>query len=165
MSTQAIAVERKLTRYFPAPDESVQESLSIAMHVTVHSDATRIFQALTRPEFLETWIALPGDDTDCFLVAWQQTGSYRFDHYRRGRRDLIVSGDYRICRRRKMLFTWSMKGDRCHAESLVYIRLHGNFTSTILELHHRGIACGADHQWQQEMWSRSMDRFTRLFRG
>lgn len=133
------------------------------MTVSVGSDASRIFQALTSPEYLETWISLPGDRADSYLVAWQQSGSYRFDHYRSGRRDLIISGEYRICRRRKLLFTWKTSGDRMGSDSLVYIGLHGNFRSTILELHHRGISSFAEYTWQQEMWHRSLDRLVRLF--
>jgi activator of Hsp90 ATPase-like protein len=163
MSTQAITVERKLTRYFRAPNQSVQESRNIAMRVSVASDANRIFQVLTSPEYLETWITLPGDSDDSYLVAWQDSGSYRIDHYQEGRRDLMITGDYRICRRRKMLFTWRTSGDRAGSESLVYIGLHGNFSSTILELHHRGITSAAEHTWQQEMWHRSLDRLVRLF--
>ncbi|HUB18808.1 MAG TPA: SRPBCC domain-containing protein [Acidobacteriaceae bacterium] len=135
------------------------------MRLSIPADAARIFQAFTQPEYLETWIAFPGDDADSYLVAWRQPDSYRFDHYRSGGRDLIVSGTYRFCRRRKMLFTWRMSGHREQAESLVYIRLFGNFSSTILELHHRGIASAADSLWLQEMWARSLDRLARLFPG
>lgn len=163
MSTQAIAVERKLTKYFRAPDPGLHESFNIGVSVTVPSDASRIFQALTKPEFLETWVTFPEDDADCRVVAWQQGGGYRFEHYRGERRDLTVSGDYRICRRRKMLFSWKMMGDRGVSESLVFICLHGNFTSTILELHHRGIASVEDYGWQQQMWNLSLDRLSRLF--
>lgn len=165
MSTQAIAVERKLTKYFGASSPCVNESLNIAMRISVQSDASRVFQALTRPEYLETWITLPGDGEDSWVVAWQQGNSFRFDHYRDRRRDVMICGDYRICRRRKLLFTWMRRGDVATTESLVYIRLYGNFTSTILELHHRGIPSASEHGWQQEMWSLSLDRFSRLFGG
>ena len=165
MSTQAIAVERKLTKYFRAPNQHPHHSRNIAMQVAIHSDANRIFQALTRPEYLETWIELPRDGRNSYLVGWQQGNSYRLDHYQGGRRDLAISGEYRICRRRRMLFTWAVSGDRIASESLVYIALHGNFSSTILELHHRGITSTTEHLWQQEMWLRSLDRLTRLFNG
>ncbi len=163
MSTQAITVERKLTKYFRAPNQGVQESRNIAMRVSVASDANRIFQVLTSPEYLETWITLPGDTADSYLVAWHQGAAYRIDHYRAGRRDLMITGDYRICRRRKLLFTWKTSGDRMGSDSLVYIGLHGNFSSTVLELHHRGISSEAEHAWQQEMWIRSLARLVRLF--
>ncbi len=165
MSTQAIALERKLTKYFRAPNQGAHESLNIAMRVNLSSDVSRIYQALTQPEYLETWITLPDDTPGSYLVAWQLGGSFRLDHYREGRRDLVVSGDYRVRRRRKMLFSWKMKGDRATAESLVFIGLHGNFTSTILELHHRGISSVQDHGWQQEMWERSLERLSQLFGG
>jgi len=163
MSTQAVTVERKLTRYFRSPDRDPRESFSIAKRITIQTDANRLFQALTRPEYLETWVRLPGDNADSYLVAWHQQESYRLDHYHNGRRDMIIRGDYRICRRRKLLFSWKMSGDMAAPESLVYVGLHGNFTSTLLELHHRGISTASDYLWQQEMWNNSLDRLARLF--
>lgn len=163
MSTQAITADRKLTRYFQTADRDVNSGLNIACSVTLHSDAVRVFQALTRPEFLETWITLPGDDVACYLVAWQQDGGYQLDHYRDGSRDLMIRGDYRICRRRKLLFTWRMSGELNSPESLIYVGLHGNFTSTILELHHRGLSSEQEYLWQQEMWNSSLDRLQRIF--
>jgi uncharacterized protein YndB with AHSA1/START domain len=165
MSTQTLPIERKLTKYFRAPDQEFGDALKIAMRFTVNTDAARIFQALTKPEYLETWVSLPGDDGSSYLAAWRDEEGFRLDHYRGGRRDLIIRGTYRICRRRKMLFTWTMTGDRLAHESLVYVRLHGNFTSTIVELHHRGISSMSDYSWQKEMWRNSIDRLVRLFPG
>lgn len=163
MSTQAIAVERKLTKYFRGSDLTSGDPFNIAMRIAVDADAARIFETLTRPEYLETWMTLPGDGEDCYLVAWKQRGSFRLDHYRHGRRDVMIRGEYRICRRQKMLFTWRVSGETAGPETLVYIGLHGNFASTIVELHHRGIPSAAEFSWQQEMWSGSLDRLMRLF--
>jgi hypothetical protein len=163
MSTQAIAVERKLSRYFRTSHEDPDDSFNIAKRITVETDANRLFQALTRPEYLEAWVTLPNDNDNCYLVAWTQPESFRLDHYCNGRRDLIIHGGYRLCRRRKMLFTWRLSGDLAGSESLVYIGLHGNFTSTILEIHHRRIASVPDYEWQQEMWNESLQRLTKLF--
>ena len=163
MSTEPIVIDRKLTRYFGRLDRPISDSLEIAMRFCVNTDATRIFQALTRPEYLETWISFPGDDVGSYLVAWRERDGYRLDHYRRGTRDTMIRAGYRICRRRKMLFTWNMSGERSTSESLVYVGLQGNFTSTIVELHHRGLSSTSDCSWQREMWHNSFDRLTRLF--
>jgi uncharacterized protein YndB with AHSA1/START domain len=162
MSTQAVVAERKLTKYFREPKHRLHETLNIAMRITIQSDASRIFQALTQPEFLETWIAIPGDAADSHMVAWQNSSGFRFDHYRNGKRDLMIDGEYRVLRRRKLLFTWRVTGDNSAEESLVYIGLHGNFNETLLELHHRGIASPAEHNWQHEMWRESLGRLVRL---
>jgi hypothetical protein len=75
----------------------------------------------------------------------------------------MIRGDYRICRRRKLLFTWRMSGELNSPESLIYVGLHGNFTSTILELHHRGLSSEQEYLWQQEMWNSSLGRLQRIF--
>ncbi len=120
-------------------------------------------QALTEPEYLETWIAIPGDPADSQLIARQNGSGFRFDHYRNGSRDLTIDGEYRVRRRRKMLFTWRTTADGPNSESLVYIGLHGNFNDTLLELHHRGISSPLQHSWQHEMWRQSLGRLSRLF--
>lgn len=163
MSTQVLVNERKLTKYFRASNQRIDGPLNIAMRFTIRADASRIFQALTQPEYLETWIAIPGDQADSYLVAWRNGCGFRLDHYRNGSRDLTIVGEYRVRRRRKMLFTWRTIGDRANPESLVYIGLHGNFNDTLLELHHRGISSSLEHSWQHEMWRQSLGRLSRLF--
>jgi len=163
MSTQPLLAERKLTKYFRAPNQQIQQPLNIATGVTIRSDANRIFQALTQPEYLETWIAVPGDEGDSYLLASHRSAGFRLDHYRSGTLDLMISGEYRVCRRRKLLFTWRTTRDNTSAESLVFIGLHGNFDDTLLELHHRGFSSPAECSWQHEMWTLSLDRLSRLF--
>lgn len=164
MSTLWIApTERKLTRYFRKADPASAGEWNIALRHTVRSSAARVFEALTRPEYLETWISFPGDDDSSYVVPWREEGGYRFDHYRQGKRDLIVEGTWRVCRRRKLLFTWRIRGDNASPQSLVYIRLYGEFSNTILELHHRGIATASAWSWQREMWRQSLQRLNRLF--
>jgi uncharacterized protein YndB with AHSA1/START domain len=162
MSTQALIGDRKLTKYFRAPNQRIDGPLNIAMRVTIRSDANRIFQALTQPEYLETWIAIPGALADSHLIATQNLSSFRLDLYRNGVRDLTIEGEYKVRRRRKMLFTWRTAGHSMKAESLVYIGLHGNFNETVLELHHRGISSPQEHAWQLEMWCESLNRLDRL---
>src|SRR5581483_725827 len=100
MSTQAFVAERKLTKYFRSPNHHIDEPLNIAMSVTIPADASRIFQALTHPEYLEIWIAIPGDHADSCLVAWQNGSSFRLNHYRNGGQVLTIEGEYKVRRRR-----------------------------------------------------------------
>lgn len=164
-TTPIVPAEKRLTRYFRSADPVAFSQWSIALRYTIRSDAARLFEALTCPEYLETWITIPGDDDSSYLVAWQQNGGFQFDHYHQGKRDRIIHGSWRICRRRKLLFTWRMKGENDDPESLVYIGLQGNFANTVLELHHRGITGASSRAWHEEMWTRSLDRLTRLFLG
>lgn len=163
MSTQSILQKRSLPKYFGDPADSASTRWDIAMTINIAADTRRIFQALTEPEYREIWVSLPGNDASCYMTAWQTAESFRLDHYRGGKRDLIISGEYRICRRHKLLFTWTRKDTTISSESLVCICLHGNFSSSILELHHRGLNSAEEYLWHQEMWRDSLEHLVALF--
>jgi uncharacterized protein YndB with AHSA1/START domain len=133
MSTRALVAERKLTKYFRGPNQRIDGPLNIAMRVMIRSDASRIFQALTQAEYLETWITIPGDHADSHMEACQTGRGFRLDHYREGQQRLGIDCQYRIRRRRKLLFTWKATGHE------------------------------SECRWQQELWSKSLDRLNRLF--
>jgi hypothetical protein len=97
------------------------------------------------------------------VVGWQEEEGYRLDHYSRGRRDAILRARFHVRRRRKLLFAWSVTGETRPPDSLVLVRMRGNFASTILDLHHRGTSSPADRIWQEAMWQASLHRLTDLF--
>jgi hypothetical protein len=156
-------VERSPRRYFRDPRLLQDDAWRIAIRLSVKADAYRLFQALTTPEYLETWVSLPGDGANSYIAAWKEPDGFRIDHYRHGHRDLVIRCTYQMCRRRKMLFCFRLTGELTPPESLVLIRLSGNFGSTMLELHHRGVSASSYHAWQLEMWQLSLGRLASLF--
>jgi Activator of Hsp90 ATPase homolog 1-like protein len=146
-----------------APLLQREEAWQIALRLFVKADAYRLSQALTTPEYLESWVTLPGDEPNSYLAGWKEADGFRLDHYQRGRRDLIIRCAFHRCRRRKMLFAFRVSGDLTPPESLVSIRLQGHFESTFLELHHSGISSASYYLWQQQMWQSSLARLTSLF--
>jgi hypothetical protein len=154
---------RLLKRYSATPRLQRDETWHVAVRLSVKADAYRLSRALTTPEYLESWVSLPGDEPDSYLIGWKETDGFRLDHYQRGRRDLIIRCAFHVYRRRKMLFAFRMTGDLTPPESLVYLRLRGHFESTFLELHHTGIASASYHLWQQQMWESSLARLVSLF--
>lgn len=164
VTTDGGALIRPFRRYI-ADAGSNQNLWTISLRVVIQADAHRLCQALTRPEYLETWLRFPGDDDSARLVGWQEGEGYRLDHYHRGQRDAILRCRFHVRRRRKLLFTWSLTGETRPPESLVLIRMRGNFASTILELYHRGASPAAYRFWQEAMWQASFCRLADLFAG
>jgi uncharacterized protein YndB with AHSA1/START domain len=145
------------------PCQSIITPWTVSVTVSINTVARRIFQALTVPEYLETWLRMPGDDPDCYIAALQYSNYYRLDRYRRGGVDVSVKGSYRIFRRNKLHFTWQKHAESATPESLVQIRLHGDFGRTTMRLKHVGLPSPEQHLWHQEMWELSLARLASLF--
>ena len=155
-------ITRPFRRYLA--DAGLEENhWTISLRTVIQADAFRLSQAFTRPEYLETWVRFPGDDATARLVSWQEGEGYRLDHYLRGQRDAILRCHFHVRRRRKLLFTWRLTADTRPPESLVLVRMRGNFDSTIVELHHRGASPAAYRLWQEAMWQASLHRLADLF--
>jgi len=167
MTTAAVTpvaanVVRPFQRYLT--EAGPQENLwTISLRTVIEANTHRLFEAFTRPEYLETWLRFPGDDASARMVGWQEGDGFRLDHYLRGQRDTILRCRFLTSRRRKLLFTWSLTSETRPPESLVLVRMRGNFASTILELQHRGSSPAALRSWQEAMWQTSLHRLADLF--
>ncbi len=102
------------------PRPNVHER-QIAMRTTLRADKRRIFDALTLPEYRETWLCLPCSHSNCRTTASQTGSHFRFDHYVAGALDLSITGCYQACRRSKMSFTWHRTEARSQARTFVGI--------------------------------------------
>lgn len=115
MTTAAVTpvaanVIRPFRRYLT--DAGPQENLwTISLRVDIEANTHRLFEAFTRPEYLETWLRFPHDDASARMVGWQEGDGFRLDHYLCGQRDTILRCRFLTSRRRKLLFTWSVTGE------------------------------------------------------
>lgn len=132
------------------------------MVFSIRADTRRLFHALTVPEYLETWLSLPGHP-GCSTTATRINDDYLLEHSCGDRPSVAITGTYLLCRRRNVLFSWSVDGDIFIPETRVEIRLQGNFEKTILSLRHSGFASTSDCAWHKDLWAFSMSRLTRLY--
>jgi uncharacterized protein YndB with AHSA1/START domain len=132
------------------------------MEFNIRADTRRLFHALTVPEYLETWLCLPGHQ-GCSTAATRINDDYLLEHFCGDSPAVAITGTYFVCRRRNVHFSWRVDGRVSIPETRVEIRLQGNFQNTILTLTHSGFASTADSAWHKALWSASMGRLMRLF--
>lgn len=137
---------------------------TIAMSINVDADALRIFHALTVPEYLEAWIAMPGHAEDSAVVASPAANGYRLDHYAAGSVAVSITGSYLFCHHRKMRLCWRKTRKPDRSDSLVDFRVRGNFGSSVLELRHTAIASIEEYHWHQALWCGSFEKLASLLR-
>lgn len=140
------------------PDRS-----SVYFEFNVRADARRLFHALTVPEYLETWVSLPGHNLGCSMAAARSNQDYVIEHYCEGSPALRITGTYSVCRRRNVVLSWRVEGNLSIPETEVDIRLRGNFESTTLIVRHTGFAAEADCAWHKGLWTVSMRRLIALY--
>jgi hypothetical protein len=144
---------------------------AILKSVIVNADAHRISRALTQPEYLETWISIPGAAPGSFTRATLQDNGYRLDHYSahysthysNHGSTLTIKGSFHYCHLRKIRLLWHKTTNALCAQSVVDIRVRGNFGSSIVELRHTALASADEHAWHEALWQRSLQKLALLF--
>lgn len=149
----------------PQREGTREEDWTIAMSVDVNADARRIFHALTVPEYLEAWVAMPGRNPGATIVAARTANGYSLEARRDGRVDVSIRASYLFCHQRKMRLAWRKETEPFSQDSKVDVRLRGNFGSTILELEHSALASSDECLWHQHMWRASLERLQFLLRS
>jgi uncharacterized protein YndB with AHSA1/START domain len=145
------------------PDDEKFGSLNLSMEVSIRADARRLFHALTAPEYVELWLSIPGQHTDCWTVGAGNDQEFAIEHFCGGRRFVGISGRYAVCRRRNVMFTWRVEGGVCVPETQVDIRLRGDFERTTLRLRHTGFVSRHDFAWHHALWNLSIGRLAALY--
>lgn len=163
MSTNA--VETRIPRNVgPRSDTGhADHGPSITIATSIRADRYRIFQVLTVAEYIETWLTLPDQSGDWPLIVTSDPNSFRIDWQCRQKVGLSIAGSFRTFRRSKLLFTWTKQGMNESGNSLVSIRLHGDFERTKLYLTHSGLGSLVERSWHHEMWNRSLHKLSHLF--
>ena len=150
------------------PSRRFDEELSrgfvpISVEVSIPADTRRLFHALTTPEYVESWISVPGEHPDCSTVASRNDQNYLIEHSCDGNPSVLISGRYLVCRRHNLVFSWRVDGDRNVPETKVDIRLRGDFERTKLILTHSGFVSRHDSAWHRTLWNASLKRLAALY--
>jgi hypothetical protein len=144
-----------------------ERHFAIFKSIHVDADAGRISRALTEPEYLETWISIPGAAPGSFTRASSQENGYRLDHYSARcfahRSALTIKGSFHFCHLRKIRLLWRKTSNALCAESVVDFRLRGNFASSVVELRHTALASADEHAWHEALWRHSLQKLALLF--
>jgi hypothetical protein len=128
----------------------------------IHADRQRLSQALSLPEYMETWLEIPGAAEGSVRVT-RKTAEYSIHSLISDSTPVRIHGTYRAVRSTRVVFTWRKEVAGNSAESLVRIALSGDFAYTRLTLSHMGLTSQREYQWHRELWHNSLARLSRLY--
>jgi uncharacterized protein YndB with AHSA1/START domain len=153
---QSMHVINRRSRQLP-----LKPGFSIAVMRRVNADRQRVFHALTVPEYIETWFSVPGSLIGRTFV-WRRDELVSISYSCRENEESRIVCSYRVCRKRKLLFTWRHSHALERAPSWVRIRLEGEFRRTAVHVTQFGLEL-SDRQWHQELWEASLEKMCKLF--
>ena len=137
--------------------------LAISFQCSIAADSRRLFNALTEPEYIESWISLPCAHLECRNKAYTSERHFAIEHFCSNGGTTSFRGTYLAFRRHKLLFSWQADEDNFTPNSIVAIRLQGDFGRTTLSLTHTGFNHEEQLRWHHLLWLRSLERLTLLF--
>jgi len=128
---------------------------------SIPAERRRVFCALTLPEYMESWLAIPGAAPGCLMVAADGKG---FSIYCSDAESahFTIRCSYGTCKDDELLFDWKHDLIFSKRDCLVRIRLKGEFERTNLELIHLGLHKSM-LKWHRELWKNSLARLFSLF--
>ena len=163
MSTQRMEFETHLIQMPTAKVHAVSHPDNICMAIRVRAEARRLFQALVVPEYLETWLRIPGAGSSCSLTAMEPARGFVLECV--SPKPFRLFASYTLWRRRRLAIQWKLERNRVIKESFVALRLTGDFEFTVLSLSHTGLGSAEDLAWHHRLWAESLNRLRGLFQG
>lgn len=134
----------------------------IALSFRFNADASRVFYALSIPEYIETWLQAPHAGGLHFVFNSVAQESFRVDLYRGESLQAIVHGVCRVVGANQVRYVWKITGLTGTTETLVDMKLLCDARACVLALKHSGFKDANLCVWCREMWNRSLERLSRL---
>ncbi|KAA6455854.1 hypothetical protein DYQ86_26820 [Acidobacteria bacterium AB60] len=152
------------------PSSEVESNRSVSAHAwtielsaSICSDRTRLHSVLTIPEYMELWMRLPEAATEGHLVVREFPGGFRVTGESWVPASPVITARYRTSRRNKLIFTWEHQQFGETRESVVAIRLAGDFGKTNVHVKHLGTGSREEYEWHSFFWRQSLSRLSGLF--
>jgi hypothetical protein len=130
--------------------------------IRIHADRQRLAQALSLPEYMETWLDIPNAAPGSVRVT-RNEAEYDIQCLASDSTPVRIHGTYRAVRSTRVVFTWRKDTAGSSVESLVRVALSGDFAYTRLLLSHMGLTSEREYQWHREVWHNSLARLSRLY--
>lgn len=163
MSTQTLELKPH-RRQTNSGEVCLQDSpYTIRASVRIRAETRRLFQALTSPEYLEAWLYIPDAGSSWSLAANQSLTGFLIESNDLNPDKLRIFAAYTCFRRRRLSLHWKMERNRQVRESIVAMRLHGDFEYSVLSLCHAGLRFFDDVVWHRKLWAASLQRLAKLF--
>jgi uncharacterized protein YndB with AHSA1/START domain len=141
---------------FPA-----QHERDVALSFQFKADSSRVFYALSIPEYIEAWLQAP-DTEGRFVFNHIEEETFCIDLYRGETLQATVDGSCWVVGSNQVRYIWRTTSLLDTTETLVDMKLLSGSGGCVLALKHSGFNDPAESARCRRMWQQSLQRLCRL---
>jgi uncharacterized protein YndB with AHSA1/START domain len=141
---------------------SSRHEKEVALSFQFKADRSRVFYALSLPEYIEAWLRAP--DTDDLSFVFNQVGgeTFRIDLYRGQTLQASVDGSCWVVGANQVRYIWKITTVLDTTETLVDMKLLSGSGGCVLALKHSGFNDPTESARCRRMWEQSLECLGRL---
>jgi Activator of Hsp90 ATPase homolog 1-like protein len=134
----------------------------VALSFQFRADSSRVFYALSIPEYIEAWLQAP--DTDDLHFAFNQVAeeTFRIDLYRGEALQASIDASCWVVGTNQVRYIWKTISPIDTTETIVDMKLLAGSCGCVLALKHSGFNNPAETARCRRMWQQSLERLGRL---
>jgi uncharacterized protein YndB with AHSA1/START domain len=150
------------------PTVPSQRERDVALSFQFKADRSRVFYALSIPEYIEAWLQAPNRDedidTDDLRFVFNQVAeeTFRIDRYRGTTLHSSIDGSCWVVGENQVRYLWKTTSLMGTSETLVDMKLLSSLGGCVLALKHSGFNDPAESARCRRMWQQSLERLCRL---
>jgi uncharacterized protein YndB with AHSA1/START domain len=134
----------------------------VALSFKFNADSSRVFYALSIPEYIEAWLQSPDTEELQFVFDLVTPETFRIDLYRSHAFQASVDGSCQVVGANQVRYVWKTTSLTGTIETLVDMKLLCTSGGCVLALKHSGFRDTAECAWCSRMWHQSLERLCRL---
>ena len=140
---------------------SSQHERDVALSFQFKADSSRVFYALSIPEYIEAWLQAP-DAEGRFVFNQIEEETFCIDLYRGETLQASVDGSCWVVGSNQVRYIWRTTSLLDTTETLVDMKLLSGSGGCVLALRHSGFNDPAESARCRRMWQQSLQRLCRL---
>jgi uncharacterized protein YndB with AHSA1/START domain len=141
----------------PAPHER-----DVALSFQFKADSSRVFYALSIPEYIEAWLQAPDTDDLRFVFNQIAEETFRIDLYRGETLQACIDGSCWVVGTNQVRYIWKTTSPIETTQTLVDMKLLSGSSGCVLALKHSGFNDPVESAHCRRMWQQSLERLSRL---
>jgi uncharacterized protein YndB with AHSA1/START domain len=141
-----------------------QHERDVALSFKIEAESSRVFYALSIPEYIEAWLQPPdtADTKFVFNLVGQET--FRIDLYRAEALQSSVHCSCCVVGANQIRYIWKTTSPVNTTETLVDMHVLCASDGCVLGLKHSGFKDTVESAWCSRMWYQSLEKLCRLMR-
>jgi uncharacterized protein YndB with AHSA1/START domain len=139
-----------------------RQERDVALSFRFNADTSRVFYALSIPEYIEAWLQPPDTEDLQFVFRQVAEETFRIDLYCGEELQASVDGSCWVVGANQVRYIWKTTSPIGTTETLVDMKLLCGSNGCVLALKHSGFNDPSESARCSRMWHQSLERLCRL---